>query len=482
MFDAPADGGLAMRQLACVCISPDAPALPPEVVIEDLAISARASGPIAVVSVRARLANTGAEEWRGSFSVGQALLPLAIAQSGDAPLVLAPGEARSHEAAAVCLMRGRSGFFGLGLNPQAWTPNPIGRLRLAVRASADGGIKEFTCPTAAYRARRQQAVDWSWSAAQFDPRRPLVVEFAFGEPDGVDALWLSGQAGERGVVAWRPDARKEDWVRKGRNVFFAFDAAADFGPGGRAYAHEVLEVLLRSLPPGCATALLAYDGKVRSAPDPLALHLPARVEAMLSALWSLEDGGDRNTRSFLALALEWASVPEGDGLLVFVTGRGGADELGPAVTGPDNGALRVATLQVGATEPAAAYQSLCAGSGGVALALPPACAPELAALDFVANLGSPAAADVGVELTRGSCEGLITGAARFANQPVAIVVEPSPGAARVSGRFHAAAGGDRLTRDFELATPAQADVEGPAADALIEALSHRSAPAASGDR
>ena len=469
MFDAGGDGGLSVRQLACVRVPAEAPILPPEVLIEDLAVSVRARGPIAVVSVRARLANTGAEEWRGSFCVGHALLPQATAQTGDGPIVVAPGEVLSHESVGVCLMRSRGGFFGLGLNPAVWSSESIGRLQLSVRASADGGIDEFIC-AGAHRTRRQRVVDWSWDARSFDPRQPVVLEFAFDEPGGVDALWLSGERGARALVAWRPDAPDEEWIRKGRNVFLAFDAAADFGPGGRAYAHEVLEVLLRALPPGCATALLAYDGRVKSDPDPLARHMPARVEAMLSALWSLQEGGERNARDFLALALEWASVPEGDGLLVFVTGRDGADEPVPAVPARTDGELRVATLQVGATEPAAAYRSLCSGSGGVALALSPAVAPELATLDFLGNLQWPALREVGVELTRGRCEGLVTGAARFANQPVLALMALEGRRGRVSGRWRAEAGGERLTRDFDLQMPADAEVAGPAADALIEAL------------
>jgi len=475
MFDAGGEDGLSIRQLACVRVPAEPPVLPPEVLIEDLAVSVRARGPVAVVSVRARLANRGAQDWRGRFRVGQALLPQAIAQAGDGPVVVAPGQVLSHESVGVCLMRSRGEFFALGLNPAVWSSDPIGRLQLSVRASAEGGIDEFIC-AGARRTRRQRVVDWSWDARSFNPRRPVVLEFAFDEPDAVDALWLSGERGPRALVAWRPDAPDEEWIRKGRNVFLAFDAAADFGPGGRAYAHEVLEVLLRALPPGCATALLAYDGRVKSDPDPLARHMPARVEAMLSALWSLQEGGERNARDFLALALEWASVPEGDGLLVFVTGRDGADEPVPAIPARTDGELRVATLQVGATEPAAAYRSLCSGSGGVALALPPAVAPELATLDFLGNLRWAALREVGVELTRGRCGGLATGAARFANQPVLALMAPEDRRGRVSGCWHARAGGERLTRDFDLETPADAEVAGPAADALIEALSRLGRP------
>ena len=106
-------------------------------------------------------------------------------------------------------------------------------------------------------------------------------------------------------------------------MLLAFDATADFGPGGPAAAQEVLEVLLGAIPPAVPTALVAYDGGLRLDREPWAANLPPRVESLLASLWRLEDGGDRaHAADFLARAVELAGGAQGEKVLIYVTGAG----------------------------------------------------------------------------------------------------------------------------------------------------------------
>ncbi|MCK4283950.1 MAG: hypothetical protein KAX44_06505, partial [Candidatus Brocadiae bacterium] len=435
-FDSTNGQRLSLRQLASVAVAADPPVLGAGVAVKGMTVAITVSGPLALVSMDMELSNDGAEPWEGVLSAGDVLLPPPLAVAGADPIKLEPGETRVHQTTAVCLMRVRNGLFGLGVNPQVWTANEIGRLELHVDASAGGGLKDFRCPTMNYRVRRREAISWSRAEDRFDPGRPIVLEFALAESNGVDCLWLEDGQDLFGLAAWRPKVRKGEWIRKGLNVFIAFDAAADFGAGGRAYAHEVLEVLLTALPPGSRTALVAYDGKLRTDPDPLMRHFPTRVETMLTGLWGLEDGAGGRTSDFLQWTLQWAGAAEGDGLLVFVTGR--QDVEVPHVERPpaeDDGRLRLAVLQIGRDWPCEGLGRLASQLRGVALALPDSVPPELAALDFLRNLYWPPTGSEFVLHPPSSISGPWVGPGRFANQPLLLFVQRQRPGAKVAARL-----------------------------------------------
>ena len=466
---------LSARQLASVPLAPERCALPPGVVIEGLEISVLMRGPLVLLNMKLTLRNTGSEPWQGALSPRDVLLPPPLAETAPAAVELAPGEQRTYDLAAVCLLRCRTGFYALGLNPEVWTGREMGRLDLNVTAEADGGFREFNCPALNYRLKKADTVRWSWSGAGVDPRTPLLLEFRPSRAEGVDAVGLETESGVHALVAWRPDPKEEEWVRKGRNVFIAFDGTADFGPGGRAGAHEVLEGLLQFLPPGASTALLAYDGQLRPDPDRLMRHFPARVEALLERLWHFRDGGEGATRDFLHGVIALVSTAEGEGLLLFVTGRDDVGDLAECRAIVDADRLRVAVLQVGADGPARAYRVLCAASGGVALALPGSAAPELAVMDLMANLRRPALTEASVEVRHGPAGVMLPARADFANQPVAALLRvPQRGAA--SGRFEAWAGGRRMTREFSVGLNPGSILSGPAGGELVRALQGAAGP------
>ncbi len=442
------------RQLAGVPLAPAAPALPRGVRMERLALELTVRGPLALVEVRAALSNEGDAQWQGTLDLGAAVLPPPLAITSDGPLRLAPGEGGEARLAGLCLMRDRRGHYALGIDPGAWSGGTIGRLDVQVSSDAQGGIGRFACPTLGARLRPRGALDWTARRRDFAAETPLVFEFEFGKPEGIACLTGSTDGARAALVAWRPPAVKQEWIAKERNVFIAFDATADFGPGGRFAAQEALEGLIQALPPGCSTALLAYDGRLRLDPDRLALHHPDRVESMLSGLWQLQvEGAEEEAApgAFLAAAVELAVGAEGEGLLVFVTGREAPVELPEAR--PDGG-LRVCVIQVGAEAPAAAYAALCAGTGGVALAVPPTAAPDLAVIDFLVNLDVAALREVALDAPGAGAAAVLRGEARFSSQPVVGLLALPGAGGSVAGRFRARAGGRALERHFALeATP-----------------------------
>jgi hypothetical protein len=276
----------------------------------------------------------------------------------------------------------------------------------------------------------------------------------------VDALGLEGERGPEALVAWRPEPPRADWVGKDRSVLVAFDPAADFGPGGRHYAQEVLEALLGVLPSGSSTAMLAYDGTVKLDPDGLSQHLPARVELMLQSLWELPGEGGAGGMGFLQRAADIVASPDNERILVFVTGREGAGR-GIRLRIPEgDGSLRVAILELGADAPADAYRAFSRQTGGVALALPASQAPEMAALDFLANLRWPAWREVGFSAHGPGAGALLLGEGRFANQPVLAVVRLQPGSRSLVGRFEGRSAGQRLAREFDVSLPEGSPLRG----------------------
>jgi hypothetical protein len=467
---------LSPRQRASVRVTPQTPILRNSVRIDDLGITAVVRGPVALVSIAAVLHNGGTEPWRGSLSAADVLLPPVLAQAESEPIELAPGVEAACRTAAVCLLQGRDGFYALGVNPNVWTRGEIGRLNLRVSASAEGGLRTFDCPTMNCRLKRPEHVDWAVSRDRVSPATPVVLEFEFERADCVDALQFETAKGVRALAAWRPDPPGDEWLRKARNVFIAVDVAADFGGAGRTYEQEAAEALLSCLPPGCATALIAYDGGLKVERSRLALHLPLRVEAMLEGLWCLNDNGESRTRDFLHEAVALASGAQGGGLLIFVTGRDQVGDLSQVADAAKAAGIRVAVLQVGSDDAAPAYRALTGATGGVALGLPDSEAPELAVLDFLANLRVSGTAGASVATEKGIEAAAFPPAGNFANQPVTGLLEAPSDANPIRGRFSMMAGERRLVHEFTLQVKGDIALSGALADELVRGLEARTAP------
>jgi hypothetical protein len=471
-FDRYGEQRLCPRQLASVRVTSGVPALPDALKVEYLDVAAAVRGPVALVNTTLSVRNTGAEPWQGTVRSADVLLPPVLAQAGSGELSIAPGRSGTFETSALCLMQSRMGFYALGLNAAEWTRQEIPRLRVTVDATAEGGLRSFRCPTMDYSARRPGVVRWSAQREHVSPLSPVVLEFEFSRADGADALALETPERVQLLAGWRAEAVEDEWIRKGRNVFPAFDASADFGAGGPAYAQEVMESLLGFLPPGASTALIAYDGTLKVDRDPLMRHVPARVEAMLDALWRLDDGGRGQTAEFLAAAVNLASGAKGEGLLMFVTGRDTPGDLTDVAKAARESGLRVAVLQAGADEPAPAYRALCAATGGVAMALPDSVAPDLAVADFASNLRSAGLARVSVSVRNGAAR-LLCAEGGFSGQPVAALLELPPGAEAAEGEFRAQAGESALKGDFAFHIKADTVLSGPLVRGLVQDLRAR---------
>ncbi|MHC5033919.1 MAG: hypothetical protein ACYTFZ_02635 [Planctomycetota bacterium] len=461
---------LLPRHLAVVPLAPDVPALPEEIAVDELRVRVLLSGPVALIELSAAIRNKGSRPWRGLLSTGGLILPVPLAEARSDEVEVEPGQKRELRVAALSLLRLRDKYYGLGLNLFAWTEGEVGKLTLEVNATAEGGVREFDCPTLDHRLKKPGEVQWVRHVEQFDPKTPIVWELAFAEREGVDALCLDTATGREVLVAWRPNPASDEWLKEGRSVFVAFDAAGDFGAGGRTCAHEVLEGLLGFLPSGSSTALLAYDGTVKLDPDRLMQHFPVRMELMLESLWGLQDGKLPGGPGFLRRAIELVAAGKDERLLVLVAGRHPeVEETLRALQVPPN--LRIATLQVGEGAPADAYRELCARTGGVAVALPESQSPDLAVFDFLSNLRWPAVRQAAVRI-----EGAepVTANGDFASQPVAALVPVSRARRGATGRFKADLGDNRLARDFSLQQPRVLD--GPTAEQLARALEDRLRP------
>jgi len=446
---------LTRRQLASVPLTDAQPLLPATVRMERVGIDVRVRGALALLRFDVRLRNNGDEPWQGALAAADVLLPPPLADVAP-PLSLGAGQSGVARAAAVCVLRNREGSHALGLNPRNWTAAPIGTLGLRVDVAVEGGIDELELPPQEVRERNLDGFTWSWQGRDVDPATPFVLEYVPEDEETVDALRLAGGGQECTLIGWRPDPRPDEWPGRGAQILIAFDATADFGPGGRGYAQEALEAVLGALPTGSFTALAAYDGRLKLDPDPLLRHFPVRVETMLAALWELERGGGGQPAPFLQNALALASGMEGESTLLFVIGRDGEPPGG--VTVPDD--VTAIVLALGADGPTKGWGEFCSRTGGLAAALPPRMAPRLAALDFLSNLRWPAldAAPL-LELDGATETAVLAGAGRSANQPVVALCGGSA-AGKLSGMARADAGGRRMEREFELS--AEAPVSGTA--------------------
>ncbi len=446
---------LTPRRLASVPLAPVKATLPQDVSIDELSVGLTARGPLVLLRLSGHLKNTGAERREVTLSADGLVLPRPLAQTGPVKVDLAPGDDGAFRLSALCALHERAGRHVFGLNPQAWTASAIGHVQLHLDAGGDGGLRDVALPVQGFSARRKDSVEWSWSGDEFPCAEPIVLETELAKPGRVDALPL----GDRTLCAWRPDAPDEGWIEKGQRVLLAFDATADYGPGGPAAAQQVIEVLLEAIPPAVPTALAAYDGGLRLDREPWAANLPPRVESLLASLWRLEDGGDRShAADFLARAVELAGGAQGQKVLIYVTGAGapaGAASL-EALQVPKG--VRLVVVQVGASRVADVYARLCARSGGAALALDADEDPRLAGYDLLQALQMAAVHGASVTPAGGR---VLSGPAAFANEPVLALV---PGG---RAEFSAEAGGRELKQRLEV-SPEPVNLTDAEAAALLE--------------
>ncbi len=467
-FAAGGADGLSQHGLASVPLRRPEPILPKSVSIERLDVKITLRGPLAFVRARARLRNDGPADWQGAIDPADVTLPGPLA-SAEGRVRLAAGDAASCEAVAVYLLVRRENRFALGLNPGNWTGRPIGTLSVQVEGTASGGFRSFRCSAGGDRIKRKKAVEWSLTEESWPASRPLVVEFQPADKEGVDTMRL-GEAPDSAVLAaWRPDAARRRWFDADSRLLIAFDATADFGPGGRAYAHEVMETVMRALPSGCSTALAAYDGELKMDGAPLSRHLVGRVERLLAALWTLEGESDAGDGGLLRQALALCSGAPEPMLLLYVTGRGEPSAQAEAELAIPSD-VRPVVLQVGSDRAEPLWQEFCARRNGVSVALPAAMAPRLATMDFLGDMRWPALREARVGVAGGGRAVLLRRRTVSAGQPVAALIRPADGPLRAT--FSGRAGEERLTREVAV-EPGPPDCRGELLGRLIEGLEDR---------
>jgi len=410
---------LTPRLLASVPLPAERPSLPDGVLVEELRVDLVVRGPIALVHLSGRLDNTTDTPREVSASFGGLLLPRPLAASPPAAVALPAGGGGSFELSALCVLADRAGHYVLGLSPLALTDAPIGRLSLNVDAAAEGGLRSLSLPVQDMNVRRKDRVAWQWEARSVAPEQPIVLDVVLAGRRAVDTLGLKSDAGDLALCAWRPEAKDYDWIRKGRSVLLAFDATADFGPGGLAFAQQVMETVVGGIPPAVPTAVVFYDGGLWHDPYPWSRHLPPRVESLLRVMRRLQGGAPRAPDgAFVARAAELATGADGERLLLYVTGSEAPDEAAlDAIDLPEG--LPVIVVQIGAQRPAPAYRRLCLRSGGAAVAVDPLEAPRLGGFDVLVALQSPAVGPVRVQAADAV---VLEGPGRFANTPIVAAV------------------------------------------------------------
>lgn len=467
-LDSAFEGRLRPRHLAAVAVEAEQPVLPSSVRIERLRVRIALRGPLALIRVDVRLGNRGGEPWRGRLDLSELVLPAPVASGGPAEVGLQPGERGDYQLAVLCQIGRRGGFQTVGLNPARWTGRSIQRLRFRVEGAADGGFDQVRFPAHTGAARDGESVEWSWSATDADPARPLVVDYALEEDSGVDVMVLGGGRERGAFCAWRPDAGRDEWIPETARILLAVDATGDFGPGGRGFVQGVMEGLAGGIPRGFRTALIGYTGRTWVDQAPWGRHSPMRAEAMLSAGWELEPEEERGSATeFLSSVLRLAAGGKRRALLLFVTGRESPSEMELPEVGPN---VRVLVVQAGADRAAELYRRLGAGSGGAAAALPARCDPVLAGLGVLADMRRPAVAAAELALEDGRRGRMLIGPGNFLSRPVLAAVEVGQGGGAVAGRFRAETGQGVLERDFHRPIPRSADAAGPAVDALLARL------------
>jgi len=460
-------GGLGLRQVAAMPVVGESPALPPQVVMERLDVKAEVRGPLALVRVTASLRNDGATRWTGELSLDDLLMPAPLACVGAGPVELGAGERGEGTCFGLSLMRARDGVYTLALAPIAWTDGRIGQASLSLRASADGGLARVVSPTHELDGEQDQ---YRWQAEDVQPGQPMLLEFAMAEASGVDAVTLADGERTGAVMAWRPPAEKGPWLTMRDNVFVAFDATADYGAVGRMAAHEFMDVFLTSLPFGCLTSVVGFDGSVKIEPTGLGRHVPARAESMLIGLWKLGGEATPPETNFLRACGALAAGAEGRSYLVFVTGRDAPADVAELRDTLGEADVTVIHVRLGA-EGRTGCAALPAGAPeGVSLRSSARLAAWASALDLLSDLAWPVAHNVGVALRGEGTADVLLGTVGFASQPVVALVSQCRDSASLTGVFGAKLGSEDVQAPFAVLAGDRPDVEGKEAQALLAAL------------
>ena len=211
---APSYGeGLTPRRMASVPLTPEQPALPDGVSIEELNVSLTARGPLVLLKLSGRLHNAAAQLRQAALSAEGLVLPGPLAETGPVRVDLPAGGDGGFTLSAVCVLVERLDHCTLGLNPRAWTDAPVRRLALRADVSGERGLRTVSMPAQGLNARRQDRVEWSWTAADYAPDQPIVLDVEPGKRGSADALLLAAPQGDWALWAWRPEAADYAWIR-----------------------------------------------------------------------------------------------------------------------------------------------------------------------------------------------------------------------------------------------------------------------------
>ena len=230
-------------------------------------------------------------------------------------------------------------------------------------------------------------------------------------------------------------------LRNVNKFVVAFDANADFGTVGRAYAHEVAEALTAGLNRGTELAMVAYDGQFKRLPPGMKRFDPIEAERMLAALWLLDTDNGSPGAVQLLNALSVGNSGQTIGFLI--TGKedeqpGAARDLAPAEHG--NGIVPI-VLQVGAQQPSELYSEACSRLGGACVVMPGALTAEGATLQLLNNMSWQPLAECKFEGAGGlQTSRLLTKPGSFSNSPILLAVALEPGAKKLSVNLSARAG------------------------------------------
>jgi len=454
------------KQVAALPLRPRLPVLPDTILLRKLALTVHFRGAVALAMLEAELENAGQKPWKGRLDAAELFWPRALCSATPEPLQLAPRALTRMQSCALVVLKPQGELYRLAFVPEAWSRQPLGVFSVEVEGTAAGGFDRVRCPTHPMDIEcRKGRVRGSYQVRNLPSRLPLVIEAAFEEEMGCDVLVLPGGEGGLGhaLVTCRGLFGPEELDEESGRYLFAFDAAAEYGPGGRVYAHELVESLVNLLPVRSTIAFMAYDGAVKRLPGAVGRHQVAQLEGMLAALWSVRAPEGAVAGPLIQQALRLAGGGE-DTVLVHVTGRGDIEP--PQAPEPVPG-VRVLGIQVGAGEPGDGYRDLCRALGGVAAGAG-RLHPQDAAATLMENLKWPPVEQARVELSGGGrVVGMLSRLPGFANAPLVALVRLGD-AAELRGRFTATGPQGTARQAFALPV-AEGRIPAPAAGCKLAA-------------
>ena len=463
------DGPLTLRQVGSMPVAQATSALPNSVVLDVLKVDVVTRGAIALVHGWATVRNTGESPWSGELSIGDLLLPGALAEAGDGPISLDAGATTEREFAALCLMRPRSNVYSLAVAPQAWTEKTVGRLDINVDADADGGLRMVSCPNYQLRQRGRDRLLWSHTGQDADASPPILLEFRFDRTSGADTMSLLTPDGGHAVACWRPPVGNGAWFSRG-SLLLAFDATAFQRSEDRVYAHEFVATLFRYLPFMLGTTLLAHDGAVHMEPTGIQPHNPSRTAAMLIGLWKLEPEAEAGGDGFLKTAVGIAGGAKEKCMVVFVTGPDFDPETAGAEEAIQDEDVRVIVVRLGAPEPGLWTAVQDGERRVVVMDFTRRMAGWAAALDVFRVLEWSVLADVRVQASAPATAAIVPSTLSFSTQPMLALVSGVSADTGCTGTFRALCGEDEEERAFEVPSGSEPDLEGKLAQDLVSAL------------